>query len=150
MDIRVIHDEQANHEANIRSKTSAYLWYFGAKWALSIFFLFSVIFMIFDNPSASKPDLSGLQVIGRETTQEDLDNMAKFIPKEKMSMADKFDYVIVALVGFAALMFWLKDIKGYKNRRRRYGYNWKFYKDALIRELIVVALIIIVIIWLFI
>ena len=49
---------------------------------------------------------------------------------------------------FLGIFAWYKDIKLFLKRKKKFGANWKFIKDPLIKEFIVVIVIVLIIYWL--
>ena len=53
-------------------------------------------------------------------------------------------FIILILL---AVYSWYKDIKLFKERRRKFGRNWRWYKDSLVIETIIVIALVLIGLW---
>jgi hypothetical protein len=61
---------------------------------------------------------------------------------------DKGGILFLIIIGSLMLFAWLTDIKLFLQRKKKFGKNWKFFRDPLMKEMIAIIILILIICWL--
>ena len=61
---------------------------------------------------------------------------------------DKLGLLIIGIIASLTVFAWYKDVKLFLKRKKRFGRNWKFLKDPLMKELIIIIILVLILYWL--
>jgi len=60
----------------------------------------------------------------------------------------KGEFLALGIFVVLTILFWVKEIKLLKNRKRKFGKRWRFFKDPLMKEFFIIIILVLIACWL--